>query len=50
MEIYIDGGFQRGADIIKVLCLGAKAVVIGRTFLYALYYDVEGIEHLVQSE
>lgn len=50
MEIYIDGGFRRGADIIKALCLGAKAVGIGRTFLYALHYDVEGIEHLVQSE
>jgi L-lactate dehydrogenase (cytochrome) len=50
MEIYIDGGFRRGADIIKALCLGAKAVGIGRTFLYALHYGVEGIEHLVQSE
>ncbi|KAL4913984.1 FMN-dependent dehydrogenase-domain-containing protein [Aspergillus aurantiobrunneus] len=48
MEVYIDGGFRRGADIIKALCLGAKAVGIGRSFLYALHYGTEGVEHLIQ--
>ncbi|KAL4779270.1 FMN-dependent dehydrogenase-domain-containing protein [Aspergillus varians] len=48
MEVYIDGGFRRGADIIKALCLGAKAVGIGRTFLYALHYGTDGVEHLIQ--
>ncbi|KAL4888251.1 FMN-dependent dehydrogenase-domain-containing protein [Aspergillus ambiguus] len=48
MEIYVDGGFRRGGDIIKALCLGAKAVGIGRTFLYALHYGTEGVEHLVE--
>ncbi|KAH8801425.1 FMN-dependent dehydrogenase-domain-containing protein [Xylogone sp. PMI_703] len=47
MEVYVDGGFRRGGDILKALCLGAKAVGIGRTFLYALNYGSEGVEHLV---
>ncbi|KAL4972866.1 FMN-dependent dehydrogenase-domain-containing protein [Aspergillus desertorum] len=48
MEIYVDGGFRRGADIIKALCLGAKAVGMGRSFLYTLNYGTEGVEHLIQ--
>ncbi|KAL4962726.1 FMN-dependent alpha-hydroxy acid dehydrogenase [Aspergillus stella-maris] len=48
MEVYVDGGFRRGADIIKALCLGAKAIGMGRSFLYALHYGTEGVEHLVQ--
>ncbi|KAI3402957.1 hypothetical protein KGF56_004210 [Candida oxycetoniae] len=35
-EVYIDGGVRRGTDILKALCLGAKAVGIGRPFLYAM--------------
>ncbi|KAI0051750.1 hypothetical protein FA95DRAFT_1554282, partial [Auriscalpium vulgare] len=35
LEVYIDGGLRRGTDILKALCLGAKAVGIGRPFLYA---------------
>lgn len=50
VEVYVDGGFRRGGDILKALCLGAKAVGIGRTFLYALQYGSEGAEHLVESE
>ncbi|KAL4879204.1 FMN-dependent dehydrogenase-domain-containing protein [Aspergillus karnatakaensis] len=48
MEVYVDGGFRRGSDIVKALCLGAKAVGIGRSFLYALHYGTEGVEHLIQ--
>ncbi|TKA73506.1 hypothetical protein B0A55_05501 [Friedmanniomyces simplex] len=48
MEVYVDGGIRRGGDIVKALCLGAKAVGIGRTFLYALNYGTEGAEHLVE--
>lgn len=36
MEVLIDGGIRRGTDIFKALALGAKAVGIGRPFLYAL--------------
>ncbi|CUM55893.1 uncharacterized protein AC631_05846 [Debaryomyces fabryi] len=35
IEIYIDGGIRRGSDVIKALCLGAKGVGLGRSFLYA---------------
>ncbi|EME83101.1 uncharacterized protein MYCFIDRAFT_51556 [Pseudocercospora fijiensis CIRAD86] len=48
MEIYVDGGFRRGGDILKALCLGAKAVGMGRSFLFALGYGSEGAEHLVE--
>ena len=50
MEVYIDGGFRRGGDMLKALCLGAKAVGMGRPFLYALNYGTEGAEHLVESK
>ncbi|KAJ4473042.1 FMN-dependent dehydrogenase-domain-containing protein, partial [Lentinula aciculospora] len=36
LEVYIDGGVRRGTDVIKAVCLGAKAVGLGRPFLYAL--------------
>ncbi|KAF2215560.1 hypothetical protein CERZMDRAFT_34393 [Cercospora zeae-maydis SCOH1-5] len=48
MEIYIDGGFRRGGDMLKALCLGAKAIGMGRPFLFALGYGTEGTEHLVE--
>ena len=50
LEVFVDGGIRRGGDIIKALCLGAKAVGIGRTFLYSLTYGTEGAEHLVESK
>jgi len=33
-EVYLDGGIRRGADIVKALALGAKAVLLGRATLY----------------
>ncbi|KAI1864587.1 uncharacterized protein JN550_008874 [Neoarthrinium moseri] len=47
LEVYVDGGISRGTDIFKALCLGARAVGIGRGFLYSLNYGKEGIEHFV---
>jgi len=35
-EILIDSGFRRGADILKALALGARAVLLGRAFLWGL--------------
>jgi isopentenyl diphosphate isomerase/L-lactate dehydrogenase-like FMN-dependent dehydrogenase len=35
-QIYVDGGFSRGGDIVKGMALGADLVVIGRLYLYAL--------------
>jgi L-lactate dehydrogenase (cytochrome) len=35
-EILLDGGIRRGADIVKALCLGARAVLVGRAYAYGL--------------
>lgn len=34
--VLVDSGFRRGADIVKALCLGADAVLLGRATLYGL--------------
>ncbi len=36
IEILMDGGVRRGADIVKALCLGTSAVLIGRAYAYGL--------------
>jgi len=36
IEIIIDGGITRGADVVKALALGANACMIGRAYLYGL--------------
>lgn len=49
VEIYLDGGIRRGADILKALCLGATAVSLGRPFMYALgAYGTEGVVKAIQ--
>lgn len=35
-QILCDGGVRRGADIVKALCLGATACMVGRAYLYGL--------------
>jgi L-lactate dehydrogenase (cytochrome) len=35
-EVLVDGGIRRGGDIIKALCLGARAVLVGRAYAYGL--------------
>jgi L-lactate dehydrogenase (cytochrome) len=35
-EILMDGGVRRGSDIVKALCLGARAVLIGRAYAHGL--------------
>jgi L-lactate dehydrogenase (cytochrome) len=35
-EILLDGGVRRGSDIVKALCIGARAVLIGRAYAYGL--------------
>jgi L-lactate dehydrogenase (cytochrome) len=36
VEILVDGGIRRGSDVVKALCLGARAVLIGRAYAYGL--------------
>ena len=35
-EVLMDGGIRRGGDIVKAICLGARAVLIGRAYAYGL--------------
>jgi isopentenyl diphosphate isomerase/L-lactate dehydrogenase-like FMN-dependent dehydrogenase len=36
IEVLLDGGIRRGSDIVKALCLGARAVMAGRAYAYGL--------------
>jgi len=36
IEVLMDGGIRRGGDIVKAICLGARAVLIGRAYAWAL--------------
>jgi L-lactate dehydrogenase (cytochrome) len=35
-EILMDGGVRRGGDVLKAICLGARAVLLGRAYAYGL--------------
>lgn len=41
IPVLVDGGVQRGTDIIKAIALGASGVLIGRPVLFALAVDGE---------
>ena len=50
-EVYIDGGVTRGTDVLKALCLGAKAVAVGRPFMYAMAaYGTKGVVRVIDSK
>ncbi|HEX3607312.1 MAG TPA: alpha-hydroxy acid oxidase [Candidatus Dormibacteraeota bacterium] len=36
LEVYVDGGVRCGSDVLRALALGARAVLIGRPYLWAL--------------
>jgi len=36
IEVLMDGGIRRGSDIVKAICLGARAVLVGRGYAYGL--------------
>jgi len=36
VEVLLDGGVRRGSDVVKALCLGARAVLVGRAYAYGL--------------
>jgi L-lactate dehydrogenase (cytochrome) len=36
IEVLVDGGIRRGSDVVKAMCLGARAVLIGRAYAYGL--------------
>ncbi|XP_028967586.1 hydroxyacid oxidase 1 [Galendromus occidentalis] len=47
-EVYLDGGVRTGSDVVKALCMGAKAVFIGRPILWGLAYKgAAGVEEVL---
>ena len=40
-EVYLDGGVTRGTDALKAVCLGARAVFVGRPVLWGLAHSGE---------
>jgi L-lactate dehydrogenase (cytochrome) len=40
-EVILDGGVRRGSDVAKALCLGARACMVGRAWLYGLAAEGE---------
>ena len=36
VEVLVDGGVRRGGDILKAICMGARAVLVGRAYAYGM--------------
>jgi 4-hydroxymandelate oxidase len=48
VPVLVDGGIRRGTDVLKALALGAKAVLIGRPYVYGLAVNGgEGVAEVV---
>jgi 4-hydroxymandelate oxidase len=48
MPVLIDSGLRRGSDIVKALAIGAKAVCIGRPYLWGLgAFGQPGVERVL---
>ena len=48
VEILLDGGVRRGGDVVKALALGARAVMIGRAYLWGLAANGQaGVENVL---
>lgn len=53
-EVLMDGGIRRGSDVVKALCLGARAVLIGRAYAYGLaaagYHGVKRAIEILRAD
>ena len=48
VEVLLDGGIRRGGDVVKALALGARAVMIGRAYLWGLAANGQaGVENVL---
>ena len=49
IEVLMDGGIRRGPDIVKAICMGARAVLCGRAYAYGLAAAGEaGVERAIE--
>ncbi|RWA08382.1 hypothetical protein EKO27_g6729 [Xylaria grammica] len=48
VEVLADSGVRYGTDVLKLLSLGVRAVGMGRPFMYANTYGVEGVTKAIQ--
>jgi isopentenyl diphosphate isomerase/L-lactate dehydrogenase-like FMN-dependent dehydrogenase len=49
IPVFVDGGFRRGTDVFKALALGARAVGIGRPYVWGLAaFGQEGVERVIE--
>lgn len=49
IPVLVDGGFRRGTDVFKALALGAKAICIGRPYLWGLAaFGQPGVERVLE--
>ncbi|BAK11015.1 L-lactate dehydrogenase (plasmid) [Pantoea ananatis AJ13355] len=49
LTVLVDSGIRSGVDVIRMLALGAKGVLLGRAYIYALAAAGEqGVEHLLR--
>jgi isopentenyl diphosphate isomerase/L-lactate dehydrogenase-like FMN-dependent dehydrogenase len=48
VEVLLDGGIRRGSDVVKAPCLGARAVMVGRAYLWGLAANGQaGVENVL---
>ena len=48
VEVVLDGGVRRGSDVVKAVALGARAVMIGRAYLWGLAANGQaGVENVL---
>jgi isopentenyl diphosphate isomerase/L-lactate dehydrogenase-like FMN-dependent dehydrogenase len=49
IEVFMDGGIRRGTDIVKAICMGARAVLCGRAYAYGLAAGGEaGVDRAIE--
>jgi len=48
VEVLVDGGIRRGSDVARALALGARAVMVGRPWVFALAAGQPGVERMLE--
>ena len=50
VPVLVDGGVRRGTDVVRALALGARAVLIGRPYVYGLAWDgADGVRAVIET-